>query len=147
MADCIIGILVTDTQYLNLTLKGAMTVQENIDLLGSFSLKNWGPLPIHEEPQKLKKNVYIESGWGRLIFAHTFDDNKKIEQLLRSEEAGKRDIAFYAREPHVTLSKDPHALFLDPSHTYRFNLRDNPIEFMKPKSFQIRKLNPKTDLD
>jgi GNAT-family acetyltransferase (TIGR03103 family) len=61
----------------------------------------------------------IDMGWGRLTFAHTFADDAKLVSTLVTEEPGKRDIAFYVRDPHVLISLAPHLLFLDPSHTYR----------------------------
>src|SRR3954468_9656423 len=69
-------------------------------------------------------NAWIDCGWGRLIFAHTFPDMRELIRLLRQEKAGQRDIAFYLNDPHVVLSMAPHELFLDPSHTFRLALAD-----------------------
>ena len=63
--------------------------------------------------------VVVDVGWGRLIFAHTFADNKHLAQTLCKEAPGCRDIAMYLRDPHVVVSLAPQELFLDPSHTFR----------------------------
>jgi len=117
-----------------------------INPLNSPSLKNWGEPPEKEELKISKKNIYVECGWGRLIFAHTFDENINITSLIRGEENGKRDIAFYIRDPHVALAQSPHELFLDPSHTYRFWLKENQNHAPVCKGFSIRMANPDIDI-
>ena len=74
-----------------------------------------------------QRDVAIDLGWGRLVIGRTFDDQKELAALLRSEELGQRDICLYHREPHVLVSRAPQELFVDPSHTYRRQL-DTPIE-------------------
>ncbi|ACF15032.1 GNAT-family acetyltransferase TIGR03103 [Chloroherpeton thalassium ATCC 35110] len=117
-----------------------------INPLNSPSLKNWGEPPEKEELKISKKNIYVECGWGRLIFAHTFDQNTNVTSLIRGEENGKRDIAFYIRDPHVALAQSPHELFLDPSHTYRFWLKENQNNTPVYKGFSIRVANPDIDI-
>ncbi len=118
-----------------------------LDPLNSPSLKNWGSPPQKEELKISKKNVYVNCGWGRLIFAHTFDENHKIANLLRGEEHKKRDIAFYIRDPHVALAHSPQELFLDPSHTYRYWIKE--AEEINPacNGFSIRLCDPENDLE
>jgi hypothetical protein len=79
-----------------------------------------GAEPTHSTgKQKPKLDAIIDVGWGRLIFAHTFRDNRRLADALLAELPGKRDIAFYVNDPHVLLAMEPQSLFLDPSHTYR----------------------------
>ena len=83
-----------------------------------LTLKSWkslpGPLSAH-----MRADVAIDMGWGRLVLGHTFRSHQATVDALCNEEPGRRNIAFYLRDPHVVLSLAPHRLFLDPSHTYR----------------------------
>ncbi len=104
--------------------------------------------PINSWQERLPgKNVVVNCGWGRLIFGQTFSDNRKIAKLLYEEETGKRDIAFYLRDPHVVISLAPQDIFLDPSHTYRLWLdRYRPQE--KPHiGFKLRFLESREDAE
>ena len=90
-------------------------------------------------------SAVVDCGWGRLIFAHTFVDNRELADALLEEQPGKRDIAFYVSDPHVVLAMEPQAIFLDPSHTYRLWLdlyRGSP---QRPRGFTIRLLNSRED--
>ncbi|HLL90889.1 MAG TPA: GNAT family N-acetyltransferase, partial [Tepidisphaeraceae bacterium] len=80
------------------------------------SVLNWLRPP---EPAGARQDVVVGMGWGRLIFAHTFADDADLLETILAEEPGKRDVTFYVRDPHVLLAMAPHAVFLDPSHTYR----------------------------
>jgi len=122
-------------------------VEHRIDPLNSPSLKNWGEPPQQEELKISKKNVYVNCGWGRLIFAHTFDENHNIANLIRGEENKKRDIAFYIRDPHVALAHSPQELFLDPSHTYRYWFNEEDKTKPVCDGFSIRKCDPEKDLE
>ncbi|MEQ8695412.1 MAG: N-acetylglutaminylglutamine synthetase, partial [Bauldia litoralis] len=87
-----------------------------------------------------QRNVVVDCGWGRLIFAHTFASNQDIVGELKHEEPDRRDIAMYLRDPHVVLSMAPQDLFLDPSHTFRLSL-DQYRPARRPfKGFFIRQL-------
>lgn len=93
----------------------------------------------------LPRDVTVDCGWGRLIFAHTFASSEKLAETLREESPGQRDIALYLREPHVVLSLAPQELFLDPSHTYRlwmFNWRTPPA---KTHGFCVRRIRTHDD--
>ena len=83
------------------------------------TLRNWGEALTGENGGKLREKVILDCGWGRLIFAHTFSDHDDLSQALRRERKGRRDVAFYVREPHVAVAQAPQELFLDPSHTFR----------------------------
>lgn len=86
-------------------------------------------------------NVALDCGWGRLLFGQTFAGPRDLAEMLLAESEGKRDIAFYVREPHVVLSLEPQALFLDPSHTYRLALNEE-IGRDEPLGFSIRPARP-----
>lgn len=86
------------------------------------------------------REVAVECGWGRLLFAHTFD-NEALADILRDERPGQRDIAFYLKDPHVVLALAPQELFLDPSHTYRLWLSRYRPARARRRGFTIRKLN------
>ena len=92
--------------------------QHRLDSLSSPSLRNWQDVQ-GSHAAELSGRTVIEMGWGRLIFAHTFQSHERLIETLRQEAPGKRDIAIYLRDPHVILSLSPQELFLDPSHTYR----------------------------
>jgi GNAT-family acetyltransferase (TIGR03103 family) len=96
---------------------------------------------------RLDADVVVDCGWGRLMFAHTFQDNAKLVDRLRNEEPGKRDIAFYVRDPHVLLSLAPQELFLDPSHTYRLWLSDYRPSPVRPRGFAVRRLQTEADAE
>lgn len=92
------------------------------DLTEMASLKNWGDLPNRARAAKIRHDTVVDCGWGRLLFGQTFSEAGRLANALQDERAGERDVALYVREPHVVLSLAPHALFLDPSHTFRLNL-------------------------
>jgi GNAT-family acetyltransferase (TIGR03103 family) len=94
-----------------------------------------------------KSSATIECGWGRLIFAHTFDNNRELADVLLQEQPDKRDIAFYVRDPHVVLAMEPQAIFLDPSHTYRLWLHRYRVSPLRPRGFTVRLLNSQEDAE
>jgi GNAT-family acetyltransferase (TIGR03103 family) len=93
------------------------------------------------------ENAAIDCGWGRLIFAHTFHDNRELADALLEESAGKRDIAFYVNDPHVLLAMEPQKLFLDPSHTYRLWLDRYKVSALRPRGYTIGLLNRHADAE
>ncbi|HEU4986814.1 MAG TPA: N-acetylglutaminylglutamine synthetase [Rhizobiaceae bacterium] len=93
------------------------------------------------------KSVAVDLGWGRLLFAQTFETNAELAEALREEGPARRDIAFYIRDPHVLLSLAPHELFLDPSHTYRLNLATYRPSRRQPRGFFIRRLSSEADAE
>ncbi|MCG6967331.1 MAG: N-acetylglutaminylglutamine synthetase [Chromatiaceae bacterium] len=96
---------------------------------------------------RAKTDAVVDCGWGRLIFAHTFRDNRKLADALLAEAAGKRDIAFYVNDPHVLLAMEPQNLFLDPSHTYRLWLDRYKVSPLRPRGYTVRLLNSRADAE
>ncbi|MBF0357644.1 MAG: N-acetylglutaminylglutamine synthetase [Magnetococcales bacterium] len=105
------------------------------------SLKHWGDPPDESGSNQMKKNVVVSCGWGRLIFGQTFKDPAELVEALRDEQDGRRDLAFYVRDPHVIISQAPQELFLDPSHTYRLAFDSKPIEIPKTEGFTVSLMN------
>ncbi|WP_274426465.1 N-acetylglutaminylglutamine synthetase [Chelativorans sp. YIM 93263] len=107
------------------------------------------PAITHGDDEKAErlKSVTLELGWGRLIFAQTFPDNKSLLAALQKEGEARRDIAFYIRDPHVLLALAPQELFLDPSHTYRLDLSAYRVSRRQPRGFFIRRLSSQTDAE
>lgn len=111
----------------------------------SPTLRHWHE-PEGPVATKLKSNVTLEMGWGRLIFAHTFSNSSKLASALTEEREGQRDIAFYVPDPHVILSQAPQELFLDPSHTYRLWLHQYRPDSRRPKGFLVRRIQTMADV-
>lgn len=112
----------------------------------SPSLKSWQPAE-RTGKAKLPRDVVMDCGWGRLIFAHTFKDHRQLAATLRDEQEHARDIAFYLRDPHVVLAMAPQELFLDPSHTYRLWLHDWLPGRVRLRTVAIRKLRSRRDAE
>jgi len=113
----------------------------------ALTLRNWGDRPVGPGAGRLRPDVAVECGWGRLIFAHTFTDHRAIADLLLGESRDTRDIAFYVRDPHVVLSMEPQQLFLDPSHTYRLWLSTYRPPAASPGGFVVRRLQTEPDAE
>lgn len=111
------------------------------------SLKNWGEPPRGPDTVQIGKDVVLDCGWGRLIFAHTFENPLAVADVLCEEAEDKRDIALYLRDPHVVLSRAPQELFLDPSHTYRLWLSEYRPPRTRPTGFSVRRLRRRSDAD
>jgi len=118
--------------------------RHRLDRIKSPTASSWGG-PVGPASKKLPENIAIDCGWGRLIFAHTFQDPEQLAAALRQEETGRRDIALYVRNPHVVLSIAPQELFLDPSDTYRLWLTDYRPHGKQAKGFVIRRLRTRAD--
>lgn len=99
----------------------------------------------HHSSEPSQHDVIVDCGWGRLIFAHTFADNRKLADALLDEAPGHRDIAFYVSDPHVLLAMEPQHLFLDPSHTYRLWLDRYRVSPLRPRGYTVRPLNSHAD--
>lgn len=102
--------------------------------------------PIARETQAVPE-ASIDCGWGRLIFAQTFESAERLAEALRAEAADRRDIAFYVRDPHVILAAAPQELFLDPSHTYRLDLATYRGARRRPSGFMVRRLTTRQDAE
>ena len=94
---------------------------------------------------KMRTNFVLECGWGRLLFGQTFTSNEALLEALRGEAPGRRDIAFYIRDPHVVVSLAPQELFLDPSHTFRLDLASYRVSRRPQRGFQVRRLATEHD--
>lgn len=105
---------------------------------GAPTLRNWDS---SRRPQgkKLASEAAIDCGWGRLVFAHTFDDNERLADAICDESPQHRNIALYIKDPHVVLAQKPQELFLDPSHTYRLWLHTYRASRILPKGFIVRR--------
>jgi len=120
---------------------------QRIERREALTLRNWGDRPVGPGAGRLRPDVAIECGWGRLIFAHTFSDHRTIADLLLGESRDTRDIAFYVRDPHVVLALEPQQLFLDPSHTYRLWLSTYRPPAAPPAGFVVRRLQTEPDAE
>jgi GNAT-family acetyltransferase (TIGR03103 family) len=89
----------------------------------------------------------LNCGWGKLIFAQTFETNEGVVEALRAEGRDRRDIAFYVRDPHVLLSLAPQEIFLDPSHSYRLELPNYRAGRRPPRGYFIRRLSSQSDAE
>jgi len=100
-----------------------------------------------EEETEAQKNRYINCGWGRLVFANTYQETDDLVEVLRNERPDRRDIAFYVRDPHVLVGSAPQELFLDPSHTFRLNLATYRPARSRRKGFTVRRLSSRSDAE
>ena len=98
-------------------------------------------------PTPAPECVSLDCGWGRLLFAQTFPDATALADAMRAESPGRRDIAFYCRDPHVLLAAAPHELFLDPSHAFRLTLADLKPTKRRPRGFTVRRIATAADAD
>jgi len=95
----------------------------------------------------MRSNVTLDCGWGRILFGQTFSNATELAACIRAEGPGRRDIAFYILDPHVVLAAAPQELFLDPSHTYRLDLKTYEPAKAKPRGFYIRRLSSIQDAE
>jgi GNAT-family acetyltransferase (TIGR03103 family) len=104
--------------------------------------------PFGHHPGKApSRNALVDCGWGRVLFAHTFDDPETLLSEIRAENPETRDIAMYVTDPHVLIAAAPAELFLDPSHTYRLSFATYRPWDRRPSGFFIRRMVPDTDTD
>ena len=57
-----------------------------------------------------KPNALVDCGWGRILFAQTFEDASGLVSAIRAENPEQRDIAMYVSDPHVLLASAPAEL-------------------------------------
>jgi GNAT-family acetyltransferase (TIGR03103 family) len=108
------------------------------------SLRNWGTLP-GELSEGMRRNATVDCGWGKVLFAQTFDSAEAIAASLRAERPGQRDIALYLRDPQVVLARAPQELFLDPSHTFRLPFERYQPGDAAPPDLLIRRIDGEAD--
>lgn len=111
---------------------------------GAPTLRNWD-VPKRPDGKPLASEAALDCGWGRLIFAHTFDDNALLARAITDEAPQCRNIALYIKDPHVVLALKPQELFLDPSHTYRLWLHTYHASRVLPKGFSVRRAKDESD--
>ena len=119
-------------------------IRHRVDRQGSPTLRNWDS-PKRVKGRPLANEATVDCGWGRLIFAHTFDDNRRLADAICDEQPEQRNIALYIKDPHVVLALKPHDLFLDPSHTYRLWLHTYRASRVLPRGFRVRRAQGETD--
>jgi GNAT-family acetyltransferase (TIGR03103 family) len=98
--------------------KATMVATSRLKRLCQPTVRNWAEPP-EPDREQMRENAWVDMGWGRLLFGHTFRKAKHLAHALCQEKEGERDIGIYLPDPHVVLSAVPGQLFLDPSHTYR----------------------------
>ncbi len=93
----------------------------------------------HKFAGEIKKNIALELGWGKLVFANTFKKSREVAKLLCDEKRGQTNMAVYSNFPHLVISKAPQEIFLDPSHMYRLYLEKYKPRKGKAPEFNIEK--------
>ncbi len=106
-----------------------------------------GGRPNGPQAAEPRKDAIVDCGWGRVLFAQTFASAEGLAEAIRAEGPDRRDIAFYVREPHVTLAAAPQELFLDPSHTFRLDLSTYRPASQRRRTFFIRRISTRLDAD
>jgi GNAT-family acetyltransferase (TIGR03103 family) len=111
---------------------------------GRSGLFPWLRDPRAKQP---RANALADCGWGRILFAQTFENADAVLSAIRAEGPEQRDIAMYVTDPHVLLAAAPAELFLDPSHTFRLNLSTYRAADRRPSGFFVRRMVADTDAD
>ncbi len=120
--------------------------QHRFDRVQSATLQPWKH-KLRGQGEDVPRNVTVDCGWGRLLFAHTFDSSEQLAKAIRDEGEDTRDIALYVPEPHIVLSLAPQELFLDPSHGYRLNFENYRSKSATSPAFVVRKLQTVQDAE
>lgn len=108
------------------------------------SLRNWEKLK-GPATQGMISDAFVEMGWGRLVFGHTFEDNERIVETMTQYGYDRRDIAMYIIDPHVVVSLAPDKLFLDPSHTFRLWSHDYTMDSRTRNPFVIQRVSTRRE--
>ena len=93
-----------------------------------------------------RTNASIECGWGRLLYAPSFDSPKTLAAELQNEVHGKRDVAVYVDAPQLVLAEAPSTLFLDPSLIFRRELDKDTQADAPVAGVSIRRLTTRADI-
>lgn len=100
-------------------------VPDPLDPAQMMSLRHWEGGDDAPPAADMITEAVVDCGWGRLIFGQTFATPQRLVDILRDETVGQRDIALYIRDPQVVVALAPQDLFIDPSFTYRLDLRSS----------------------
>ena len=92
-------------------------------------------------------NSVVNVGWGRLIFAETFETAEGLASVMRQEAPDERDITINVNNPHVVLAQAPEAFFLDPSHTFRLEFEHYRPRTDRLVGVYVRRLRSAADAD
>ncbi|ALD93734.1 GNAT family acetyltransferase [Cupriavidus gilardii CR3] len=100
------------------------------------------PAPVSARP-----NAMLDCGWGRLMFAPSFESPARLAAELQQEAPGRRDIALYVEAPQLLLAEAPQTLFLDPSLLFRRTLEDGDAAVATGAAgVTIRRLSTRADI-
>lgn len=121
-------------------------IRHRVERRGTPTLRNWDA-PKRLKGKQLASEATVDCGWGQLIFAHTFDDNQRLADVICDEKPEQRNIALYIKDPHVVLALKPQELFLDPSHTYRLWLHTYRASRVLPRGFRVRRAQGSADAE
>ena len=112
------------------------------------SRRGWPRLPGDGPPQdRGQANAVVNVGWGRLIFAETFETAEGLADVMRQEAPDERDITINVNNPHVVLAQAPEAFFLDPSHTFRLEFEHYRPRTDRLVGVYVRRLRSSADAD
>ncbi len=107
--------------------------------------------PVDASPARPREGgagVVLDCGWGRLVFGQTFARPQDVADVLRAEAEGSRDICIYLADPHVLVARRPDELFIDPSLTFRLDLRAGlPDEGREVPGVVVRPLEGEDDAE
>jgi GNAT-family acetyltransferase (TIGR03103 family) len=91
-------------------------------------------------------NAILDCGWGRLMYAPSFESPRLLADELMKEEPGKRDIALYVQAPQLLLAESQATLFLDPSLMFRRMLGADAPATPPAPGVVIRRLTTRADI-
>jgi hypothetical protein len=83
----------------------------------------------------------LDCGWGRLIFAHTFDKPADIAERCAPRAPTGATSPSTSRAACRAGDRRRRSLFLDPSHTYRLDLATYRPARRRKQAFFIRRLS------
>ncbi len=91
-------------------------------------------------------NATLDCGWGRLLYAPSFESPRALAETLLQEAPERRDIALYVEAPQLVLAEAPNDLFLDPSLLFRRRL--DATETIEPSApgVTVRPLTTRADI-
>ena len=113
---------------------------------GGVLTRSWAR-PSRWAVAEMGSDVVLDMGWGRLVFGHTFSDQRGVLEALRAEEGGRRDIACYVPNPQVLVGISPYELFVDPSYTYRLPLHTYRQRRDAVRDVEVRTVQAREELE